>query len=208
MPNDESQESTERPINIRASEPTAPADVSSEDLLGPPPTPGKNLFEEQPVIIDLGRKVTITAPSGTTQGSPQVSTQDQGGQYFSDTNELDDDDGNSCGTQVILPKTVEKKMAEYVQDNPFIYDKGDKNFRNREKKRKFWEDRGLEFNETGDRMQRWFDSKRSTYGRLRKKIEKSGNARHRFTAKKWAFDLMELLESHILRHRPGHDLGT
>ena len=184
---------------------------------GPPPTPGADLdlASDLPVVTSItltpssasvipashvpasvGRPPTPHQLEETVQpdaySTAEYSTGDEGRQGF-----------------VNFSRRVEKDLAEWLQDNPFIYDKGHLDYKNREKKLRTFELKGAQIKEHPDRIKRWISTKRTQYGKLTKKMAKSGSGRLNLTAKdKWCLQLFNFMEAHISRHRQTKTLGT
>ena len=120
------------------------------------------------------------------------------------------DDGTAAGKtrSVTLSKRVEGEIAEWLQDNPFLYDRGHQHYKNRAKKTKAMEDKAKELGITKDDLARWIHTKRTRYGKLTRKVEKSGIGQVTLTSlDKWILKLFAFMAPHIVRHREPRTLG-
>ena len=62
---------------------------------------------------------------------------------------------------------------------------------------------------TGEELTRWFNTRRTQYGRITKKIGPSGSgAPHLTELEKWILKLFAFMQPHILRHKDTKVLGT
>ena len=98
----------------------------------------------------------------------------------------------------------EAKLAEWIEENPILYNSKLEEFRDRSKKISLYEEKAKEFPHvkgcSAATLEKWTGSMRTQFGRLLKK--KSGSAAHRYTERElWILKTFQFLESHIVRRR-------
>ena len=69
---------------------------------------------------------------------------------------------------------AEEEVVQWLQENPCLYDKTLKDYRNVAKKNKLWADKELELDIEKDRLATWVDSKKTQYGKLTAKKPSGG----------------------------------
>ena len=125
-----------------------------------------------------------------------------------------DEDGATAASQrrktthVFISDEQEQMLGEWVQEHPFLYDRGHQDFKDVHKKSKLFEEKGrtLEPPLTGKQLSTWLRSIRTRYGRLTK--DKSGQARRDLTAReKWILQVFHFFGRHIVRQKKTRTLG-
>ena len=75
-----------------------------------------------------------------------------------------------------LTENGDTQMVEWLKDNSCLYDKSHKDYRNKAKKDRMWEEQAAALDRPIGKLQQWYDSQWSNYGRLKAQQEKSGSA--------------------------------
>ena len=219
---------TSAPPSRTAPRPTSPDlfHIGSEglpDLNVPPTTPGHDMETEQltQTIVDTEEdSVRIIPPPEEQQQAESQSTQEepdpeespltqQSARGDSTTEEADSDDPRA--RHISLTREVERDLGEWLQANPFLYDRALPDYKNSAKKKRTLHAKGQSLQPplTGDQLKRWIHTKRTKYGRLTKKGQKSGSAATQLTAlDKWTLDLFQFMAPHIVRQKDTKSLGT
>ena len=99
-------------------------------------------------------------------------------------------------------------LGEWVQENPFLYDRGHEDYKDMQRKMRLYEEKGrsLEPPLTGKQLSTWLRSIRTRYGRLTK--TKSGQAARDLTAReKWILNVFSFFGRHIVRQKKPKTLG-
>ena len=110
-----------------------------------------------------------------------------------------------------MPKKVEADLAEWLQEHEFLYVRSHIDSKNTRKKDRVLEEKGRNLvpAQTLEQMKKWLHTRRTQYGRITKKMEKSGAARPELTShKRWILNTYHFLQRHIKRQRPTQSLGV
>ena len=111
---------------------------------------------------------------------------------------------------ITMPKKVEAELAEWLQEQEFLYVRTHADNKNKDKKERVLEEKGKSLSppQSLEDMKKWLHTRRTQYGRMTKKLEKSGAARAQLTShKKWILRTYHFLKRHIKRQRPTQSLG-
>ena len=112
------------------------------------------------------------------------------------------------GKGVQFNKRVEGEIVEWLQAHPLLYDRGHTDYKNRHKKDRVMEEQARRVHVTKEELARWIHTKRTRYGKLTKKIEKSGAARVPLTdLDRWILDKFSFMKPHIVRQKEPRSLG-
>ena len=112
------------------------------------------------------------------------------------------------GKGVHFTRRVEGEIVEWLQANPLLYDRGHADYKSRHKKDRVLEEEATRLNVTKEQLSRWLHTKRTRYGKLTKKLEKSGAARVPLTdLDRWILDKFSFMGAHIVRQREPRTLG-
>ena len=109
-----------------------------------------------------------------------------------------------------MPRRVEAQLVEWLQDNEFLYNRGHHQYKNREKKRRAWQEMGASLvpPRTMEELTRWFHTRRTQYGKITKKTGVSGTGKSRLTQlERWVVDMFAFMLPHIHRHKETKDVG-
>ena len=99
---------------------------------------------------------------------------------------------------VVLSEEQELDMCDWLKTNSFLYTKGEKLFKDTNKKLRTWSVKGAEFGLTGPALKTWYLSIRTKLGKLT--IDKSGAAvRDNTDREKFFLDQFGFLKAHITR---------
>lgn len=110
--------------------------------------------------------------------------------------------------QSTLSRRKEQYLVDWLQAHPMIYDKSLKDYKNKEKKLRAWRTVADDLGKTPEELQRWFTTKRTQYGKL-KRGKKSGSGRVQLTEnEKFILRNFQFLDPFILRQRPTIVLGA
>ena len=112
---------------------------------------------------------------------------------------------------ISMAKKVEAELAEWLQEQEFLYVRTHVDSKNTRKKDRVLEEKGKSLvpPQTLDQMKKWLHTRRTQYGRITKKIDKSGAARAELTShKKWILTTYHFFQRHIKRQRPTKSLGV
>ena len=122
----------------------------------------------------------------------------------------DEDSAWARAKQITLAKWVKADLGEWLQANSFLYDRDHTDYKNWQKKQRILEPKAKTLNPplSGEELGRWIHTKRTRYGRLTKRLQKSGSGRHQLTAlDKWILSLFQFIEPHIMRQKETKSLG-
>ena len=155
-------------------------------------------------VLRRQEQETQHVPTTVDVGTQSSSSEEGGGDQQSEDEEVEDDRRR----QVALTRRKEMLLVERLHHYPLLYDKGHKEFKNRPKKVRVWNQLAEEVKVSGDTLQRWFTSKRTQYGKLRRG-KKSGSGRTTYTDnERFILDNFKFLDPFILRARPTKVLGA
>ena len=108
-------------------------------------------------------------------------------------------------------KREEGALAEWLQENDFIYNRTHEDYKNKIKKERVITEKGRSLRppRTLQEINRWIHTRRTQFGKLLKKMEgKSGAARRRETDhERWILQTFQFFKRHIQRQRPSRSLG-
>merc|ERR1712121_6903 len=108
-------------------------------------------------------------------------------------------------------KREEGALAEWLQENDFIYNRTHEDYKNKIKKERVIAEKGRSLRppRTLQEINRWIHTRRTQFGKLLKKQEgKSGAARRRETDhERWILQTFQFFKRHIQRQRPSRSLG-
>ena len=111
--------------------------------------------------------------------------------------------------QVILDEDMEKELGVWLQENPFLYNRGLHDFKNTARKLAVLKEKGQSLTPPLSvvELQRWISSMRTRYGRLTKL--KSGQAAPTVHTErdKWILQIFNFMGKHIVRHKKPKTLG-
>lgn len=98
---------------------------------------------------------------------------------------------------------TERMLGEWLQENPFLYNKGMAEYKDMKKKNRMFQEKGKTISPplSGDELKRWLESIRNRFGRLTK--DKSGQnvPRPCTDRERWILDIFHFLGRHIVRQR-------
>ena len=98
-------------------------------------------------------------------------------------------------------------IIQWLQDNPIVYNRRLREYRNTEKKHKLWEDKAREMDVDPLRLQTWVDSMRTRFGRLTH--TKSGQAAKEHTEREtWILEKFSFLSEHFARQTSRHGVSV
>ena len=111
---------------------------------------------------------------------------------------------------VIISEENERTIARWLEANDYIYDKGNRHYKDKAKVENAWEELGATLNPrlSAKELKTWWYSVRSRYGRLT--TTKSGQvtpARRLTGREKWIIDIFRFLKPHIVRQRKTSQIG-
>ena len=121
----------------------------------------------------------------------------------------DSTDGQT-GSKLHLSKREEASLVEWLQENDFLYNRLHEDHKNKDKKQRVLEEKGRSLRppRTLEEMNRWIHSRRTQYGRLSRKLDKSGSGRRPCTDHEaWILKTFGFFQRHIQRQRPTKSLG-
>ena len=151
-----------------------------------------------------------TSPSWTRELSEQEVAQEEQTQLERDDDDDSSDEGEA-GTwakNVTLSRKVEAEIVEWLQENPFLYDRGHPQYKNKSKKARTMEEQAKKLGIKKEELARWVHTKRTRFGKLTK-MSKSGSGQTSLTElDKWILKLFKFLGPHIVRHRDTKTLGV
>ena len=100
----------------------------------------------------------------------------------------------------------ETAIVEFVKEHPELYDKEHARFHDRQKKEGLWAEISAELKLQPFDVRRWFESKRTRYGKLSKL--QSGQAPREMTKRQsWVYQQMGFLKTHIRRKGASRSSG-
>ena len=103
-----------------------------------------------------------------------------------------------------MDEAMEEEVIGLLIDNPVLYAKGLRDYKDTVKKQRLWEKKAEELNLETSILQTWYKSMRTRLSKLTK--SKSGDGSREMTDRdKWILNSFEFLKKHIcrLRSRPG-----
>ena len=103
-----------------------------------------------------------------------------------------------------MDEAMEEEVSDWLIDNPVLYSKGLRDYKDTFKKQRLWEKKAAELNLEPSILQTWYKSMRTRLSKLTK--SKSGDGSREMTDRdKWILTRFEFLKKHIcrLRSRPG-----
>ncbi|XP_034048735.1 uncharacterized protein LOC117529938 [Thalassophryne amazonica] len=107
----------------------------------------------------------------------------------------------------VFSEAEEENLAEWFRSHPLFYDQTVKDFKNRQKKDRLLKEKGKELRVSGSDIMVWFKSKRTVFGRLKKKKE-SGEGTKRWTARqRWIMAAFQFLASHVILRSESRQVG-
>ena len=98
----------------------------------------------------------------------------------------------------------EDDVIEWLKQNPCLYDKTLKEYRNVSKKAKLWADKEKELDIEPNRLSIWVDSKRTQYGKLTSNKPSGGPATRLTQRDEWIIERFAFMKVHISRHASRH----
>lgn len=102
--------------------------------------------------------------------------------------------------ELLLADDQETGMAEWLRAHPYLYTKGDRDYRDADKKKALWQTKAQEMEVDVAALMTWFKSIRTKVGKLTKEC-KSGQAAHQRTDRdKFVVGNFRFLMDHIVRH--------
>ncbi|KAK7054593.1 hypothetical protein SK128_000103, partial [Halocaridina rubra] len=208
---------------------SSPLDIETE---GPPRTPGSTIMLHTPTKVDVfaGHPSDMDVEEEeegdhvvqpTTQEEEQE-TQEQQQQQPGDESELDlSRPGSShedpsqyrfTGREtIVFSPRQEAELVEWLQQHPYLYDKGLVLYRDKERKKRAFQGKGATLVPpvSGKELEKWFPSRRKPFGRITRKIMTIGAGQPHLTLReKFVLKHFEFLRPHIARHRDTQVLGT
>ena len=208
---------------VDLSSPFTPLDMSFGE--GPPRTPAADIDIHTPTKLqvisatEFHQQLPEDQPSeeeGATKDRPleddyvDTGTEGDVSHHGSPEDDLCDDDDGSMGPKRVLPQKLEGRIVEWLQQNRFLYDKTQQGYRNSAKKARAYEEfaASLGMGITGPQLKKWIASKRTQFGRISRKVSKSGAGAEMVTAReRFLLQNFEFLRRHIVRHRDTKVLG-
>ena len=103
-----------------------------------------------------------------------------------------------------LSDATEDDVIEWLKQNPCLYDKTLKEYRNVAKKAKLWADKEVELKIEPNRLAIWVESKRTQYGKLTLKKPSGGPAIRLTQRDEWIIERFAFMKVHISRHTSRH----
>ena len=103
-----------------------------------------------------------------------------------------------------LPDRTEDDVIEWLKQNPCLYDKTLKEYRNVSKKAKLWADKEKELDIEPNRLAIWVESKRTQYGKLTVNKPSGGPAIRLTQRDEWILERFAFMKVHIYRHTSRH----
>ena len=119
--------------------------------------------------------------------------------------------GTARYKQIALTRKDEAAVAEWLQQNKFLYSRTEFYYRNKDRKKMKYQEMGRKLNPplSGDELQRFVNTRRTQFGRITKRISKSGSgAPHLTELDQWILKMFEFMRPHIKRHRETRVLGV
>ena len=113
--------------------------------------------------------------------------------------------------QINLPRHVEGDLVEWLQEHEYLYSKQHEDHKNKDKKQRTYEEKGRQMNPpmTGEEVRRWVHSRRTQYGRLTKRLDKSGSGKPNLSENdRWLLRMFKFFKPHIQRQRETTSLGV
>ena len=159
--------------------------------------------EEQLPVVTLGEGTKIFDHDPDGEGDEEDIT----------TSEADIPDGEGARRRkktpcVFLNDEQERMLGEWLQEHPFLYDRGMAEFKEAAKKTRLLEEKARTLNPplTGNQLSTWLRSIRTRFGRLTK--VKSGQAARDLTSReKWILKEFAFFGKHIVRQKQPKTLG-
>ena len=100
-----------------------------------------------------------------------------------------------------LTKMEEQNMVEWLEENPIIYNKKLKTFKDTKKKEYLWREKAAEFGKVPAELKIWYTSLRTRFGRLKKK--KSRHEDKEMTERdEWVYNHFQFLTPHVHEVQP------
>ena len=169
--------------------------------------------EEEQEILELDEEVAIEIPvtAGGHVLHESQAQQEEGHSSHHPSEEEPYSDEGGRQRSINIARRQEGRLAEWLQDNQYLYNRAEPDYRNKEKKKRAFQEMGASLTPplTGEELTRWFNTRRTQYGRITKKISPSGaGAPHLTELEKWILKLFAFMQPHILRHKDTKVLGT
>ena len=141
--------------------------------------------------------------------SPAERASEEDSQLLAATQDTSDEQSQDPrGKGIHFSRRIEGEIVEWLQANPLLYDRGHADYKSRHKKDRVMEEEARRLNVTKEQLARWIHTKRTRYGKLTKKMEKSGAGRVPITdLDRWILDKFAFMGAHIVRHREPRTLG-
>ena len=192
------------------------------------PTPGCSVEHRPSAVVTLDKPRIQVVAAGEDDGNSDDPAMQQSGQDLSilerdwsehseeqaqmerDDDDASTDEGEVVGTHaknISLTRIKEAEIVEWLQDNPFLYDRGHPLYKNKAKKSRTMEEQAKKLGLKTEELARWIHTKRTRFGKLTK-MAKSGTGQTSLTQlDKWILKLFKFLGPHIVRQRDTKTLG-
>ncbi|XP_068215340.1 uncharacterized protein [Palaemon carinicauda] len=111
---------------------------------------------------------------------------------------------------ITLPKKVERDLGEWLQNHPYLYDRGAPEYKNIAKKKRTITEKARSMTPplTYKELTWWLRTKRTRFGQILTKMDRSDAEWTQLTAmEKWIYNLFSFMEKHIQRQQPTRTLG-
>ena len=192
------------------------------------PTPGGSAEHRPSAVVTLDEPRIQVISAAEEDGNSDDPAMQQSGQDLSimeremsdqeeeqtqkerDDNDDSTDEEEVVGTRaknITLSRKVEAEIVEWLQENPFLYDRGHPQCKHKVKKSRTMEEQAKKLGMKKEELARWIHTKRTRFGKLTK-LSKSGSGQTSLTQlDKWILKLFSFLGPHIVRHRDTEMLG-
>ena len=97
-----------------------------------------------------------------------------------------------------LPRETEEAVLEWIKEHEFLYNRGHAQWKDTDKRKALWASKADEVGKTAKKLNMWFNTLRTKYGKLTKK--KSGDGAKKPTDRdQWILTTLSYLDGHITR---------
>ena len=108
--------------------------------------------------------------------------------------------------RVNLELHQEEELCQWVRENPAIYNKGDRGYKDTDKRKNMWRMKAAEMEVSMGQLEKWYENMRTRYGKL-SKMKMLGDTKEFTFREKWILTNFDFLSGHITRH-PSRSLGS
>ena len=152
---------------------------------------------DDPTMQQSGQDLSVLERDWSEHSEEQTH-QERNDDAFSDEGE---EEGGTRAKNISLTRKKEAEIVEWLQDHPFLYDRGHPLYKNKAKKSRTMEQQAKKLGLKTEELEKWIHTKRTRFGKLTKMAKSGTGATSLTQLDKWILKLFQFLGPHIVRQR-------